>query len=151
VEWACIEAFDNAEFAPLGVDEVEAIGAESRLALQPHVQLLALDYRADDLVLEMHRKQGDAYAPLRLRKRVTWLAVHRADFSLYYKRLTRPEYQTLCAIRDGLTLPEALGAGFADSRLSIAKQVNLVRQWFANWAELGWICKSYDVTERKEG
>jgi putative DNA-binding protein len=166
VEWACIEAFDNAEFAPLGVEEAAAIGAGSQLALQPHVQLLALAYPTDDLVLEMHRKQRresseagahpdsheeDAYAPLRLRKRDTWLAVHRADFSLYYKRLTQMEYQTLCAIRDGLTLPEALGAGFADSRLPIAKQVDLVRQWFANWAELGWICKPQDVSELKEG
>jgi hypothetical protein len=166
VEWACIEAFDNAEFAPLGADEVAAIGAESRLALQPYVQLLALDYPADDLVLDMHRQQrresseagtrpdshdDDAYTPLRLRKRATWLAVHRADLSLYYKRLTRAEYLTLCAIRDGLTLPEALEAGFADTRLAIGTQVNLVRQWFTNWAELGWICKPQDASERKEG
>src|SRR5271163_1829726 len=28
VEWACIEAFDNAEFAPLGVEEAASVGAE---------------------------------------------------------------------------------------------------------------------------
>jgi len=166
VEWACIEAFDNAEFAPLSVEEVASVGAESRLALQPHVQLLALAYPADELVLDMHRQQrresseagtkpdlheDDSSAPLRLRKRATWLAVHRADLSLYYKRLTRPEYLTLCAIRDGSTLPEALEAGFSGSRLAIGVQLNLVRQWFASWAELGWICKPQDASERKEG
>jgi hypothetical protein len=156
VEWACIEAFDNAEYAPLSVAEVAAVGADSRLALQPHVQLLALSYPADDLVLDMHRQQrkesseagtrpdsheDDSQAPLRLRKRATWLAVHRADLSLYYKRLTLPEYRTLNAIRDGLTLPVALEAGFAGSRLTVPVQLDLVRQWFANWAELGWIFK----------
>jgi hypothetical protein len=156
VEWACIEAFDNAERAPLSAEEVATIGADSQLALQPHVQLLALQYPADDLVLDMHQHQKresteagtrpesmeqESYTPLRLRKRATWLAIHRADLSLYYKRLTRSEYLTLCALRDGQTLPQALEAGFAGSRLAIGMQLNLVRQWFTNWAELGWICK----------
>jgi hypothetical protein len=156
VEWACIEAFDNAERAPLSAAEVAAIGADSQLALQPYVQLLALQYPADDLVLDMHQNQKresseagtrpemmeeEPYQPLRLRKRATWLAIHRADLSLYYKRLTRSEYLTLSALRDGQTLPEALEAGFAGSRLAIGMQLNLVRQWFTNWAELGWICK----------
>ncbi len=145
-------------FPPLTAAEVAAINAESHLALQPHVQLLALQYPADDLVLDMHRQQKresseagtrhesheETYTPLRLRKRATWLAIHRADFSLYYKRLTRPEYSTLVALREGRTLPEALEAAFADSRLAIGAQLNLVRTWFANWAELGWICKPSD-------
>jgi len=156
VEWACIEAFDNAERAPLSAEEVATVGADSQLALQPYVQLLALQYPADDLVLDMHQHQKresseagtrpeameeEPYQPLRLRKRATWLAIHRADLSLYYKRLTRSEYTTLCALRDGQTLPAALEAGFAGSRLAIGMQLNLVRQWFTNWAELGWICK----------
>jgi hypothetical protein len=156
VEWACIEAFDNAERAPLSAEEVATVGADSQLALQPYVQLLALQYPADDLVLDMHQHQKresseagthpesmdeESYQPLRLRKRATWLAIHRSDLSLYYKRLTQPEYRTLFALRDGHTLPAALEAGFADSRLAIAMQLSLVRQWFTNWAELGWICK----------
>jgi hypothetical protein len=156
VEWACIEAFDNAEFAPLTSEEVAAVNAESHLALQPHVQLLALQYPADELVLDMHKRQKresseagarpeshdeEAYTPLRLSKRATWLAIHRVDFSLYYKRLTQSEYRTLTALREGRTLQEALEAGFAGSRLAIATRLNLVRTWFANWAQLGWICK----------
>jgi len=156
VEWACIEAFDNAERAPLGAEEVATVGADSQLALQPYVQLLALQYPADDLVLDMHQHQKresseagtrpesmeeEPYQPLRLRKRATWLAIHRSDLSLYYKRLSRSEYLTLCALRDGQTLPVALEAGFAGSRLAIGMKLNLVRQWFTNWAELGWICR----------
>ncbi|WP_263352075.1 HvfC/BufC N-terminal domain-containing protein [Acidicapsa acidisoli] len=160
VEWACIEAFDNAELAPLSPAEVAAVHAESRFALQPYVQLLALQYPADDIVLDMHRRQKresseagarpeaqeeEHYAPLRLRKRATWLAVHRADFSLYYKRLTHAEYRTLTALREGRTLSEALEAGFAGSHMAIGTQINQVRAWFAQWAELGWICKPADT------
>jgi hypothetical protein len=166
VEWACIEAFDNAEMRPLSLGEVTSIGAESRLALQPHVQLLALAYPADELVLELHRHQKresseagarpesneDApYVPLRMGKKATWLAIHRADFSLYYKRLTKAEFRTLCALRDGRTLAEALDAGFEGSRLAAVTRVGLVGQWFANWAELGWITRPLEVMEGKEG
>jgi hypothetical protein len=156
VEWACIEAFDNAELAPLGPEEAAAIGADSRLRLQPHLQLLALDYPADELVLGMHRNQkresteagarqsdtGDeeAVEPLRLSKRPTWLAIHRSDYSLYYRRLSRGEFLTLNALRRGLTLSQAIDAGFERSRVSISSRARLLQQWFANWAELGWIC-----------
>ncbi len=155
VEWACVEAFDNAELPPLSLAEVAALGADSRLGLQPHVQLLALSYPADDFVLQMHQRQKresseagsradhaatENIQPLRMRKKSTWLAIHRADDSLYYKPLTRPEYQTLTALRAGATLPEALQTGFAGARIAAPKQLALVQQWFTNWAELGWLC-----------
>lgn len=167
VEWACIEAFDNAELAPLGSADAAAIGAESRLHLQPHLQLLALDYQADELVLGMHRNQkresteagarqsdtGDEESaePLRLSKRPTWLAIHRSDYSLYYRRLSRGEFLTLNALRRGLTLSEAIDAGFERSRVSISNRARLLQQWFASWAELGWICapdSASDVQQR---
>jgi hypothetical protein len=166
VEWACILAFDDAELKPLSVEEVSAINGDSKITLQPYIQLLDLDFPADDLVLDMHQQQkresseagtrsedSDAapLKPLRLRKRKTWLAVHRADLSLYYKRLTAPEYLTIAALRDGSTLAESLQLGFATSRISIAKQIKLVQSWFTNWAELGWICRPHDITQLKEG
>jgi hypothetical protein len=156
VEWACIEAFDNADITPLAIREIIAVGADSKLALQLHVQLLRLAYPADDLVLELHQQQwkesSEAGARpdadkdgederIQLRKRTTWLAVHRADYSLYYKRLSEAEYRTLCALRDGRMLAEALDEGFAGSRIAMGKRAGLVQDWFANWAELGWFRK----------
>jgi hypothetical protein len=166
VEWACIEAFDNAEFSPLNLSEAVSLGAESRLALQPHVRLLALDYPADDLVLDMHQKQrresseagtrpddlsDEEHKPIRLRKRKTWLAVHRAGYSLYYKRVSQSEYQTLTALQSGMTLPEALEAGFLGSRSSAATRIQLVQGWFTNWAELGWLYKASSPAVSEEG
>jgi hypothetical protein len=155
IEWACVEAFDGAEQSPLTLDQIAALDAGSRLALQPHLQLIALEYPADDLVLSLHNRERrgaseaglkqddvhDSAAKLpRVRRRPTWLAVHRVDLSLYYRRLTREEFQTLFALRQGSPLAEALDAGFAGSSLSEKQKPQRVREWFANWAGLGWIC-----------
>jgi hypothetical protein len=155
IEWACVETFDGADRQPLTLDDIAALGADSQLALQPHLQLLALHYPADNLVLSLHdrekRERGeagmsqdgafDALAMLpKIRLRATWLAVHRADLSIYYRRLKREEFQTLAALRRGLTLVESLESGFADSKVPAPLRSQRVREWFANWAKLGWLC-----------
>jgi hypothetical protein len=155
IEWAFVEAFDSADRTPLTLDQIATLDASSRLGLQPHLQLIALDYEADDLVLALHdqqkretseagRKHHDgpaAPAKLpRLRRKPTWVAAHRVDLSVYYRRLKREEFLTLVAIRRGLPLAEALEAGFRDSRLPESRRPQQVREWFSNWAELGWIC-----------
>lgn len=155
IEWAFIEAFDNAENAPLTPEEIAAIDGDSRLALQPHVRLIALNYPADELVLALHqcekRQATEAgvapdtedEAPVRIqriRRRPTWVAAHRVDLSVYYRRLVREEFLTLAAIQEGKSLASALEAGFAGSLISESKRATRVGEWFANWAELGWVC-----------
>jgi hypothetical protein len=160
IEWAFVEAFDNAERTPLTLDQIATLDGGSRLGLQPHLQLLALDYAADDLVLALHDRQkrgtseagvkhdepeldhgADAPAQLpKLRRRPTWVAAHRLDNAVYYRRLQREEFFTLKALSEGLPLGEALEAGFRDSRKPEARRPALVRTWFGHWAELGWIC-----------
>jgi hypothetical protein len=155
IEWAFVEAFDNAERTPLTLDQIATLDAGSTLGLQPHLRLLALDYAADDLVLALHKQQkrGATEAgvrhddgqepPVRLprfRRRPTWLAAHRFDNAVYYRRLEREEFLTLEAIRAGQPLGEALETGFRDSAKPDARRPALVRAWFTHWAELGWIC-----------
>ena len=158
VEWAFVEAFDSAERTALTLDQIATLDAGSRLALQPHLQLIALSYPADDLVLGLHQRdkrqtseagvqQDDEADPApaklpRLRRRPTWLAAHRVDFSVFYLRLKREEFLTLAAIRQGLPLADALETGFIGSRIPPQRRPQLVQQWFGNWAELGWICAS---------
>ncbi len=156
IEWAFIEAFDGAERTPLTLDQIATLDAGSRLALQPHLQLVALSYPADDLVLGLHQRDkrqtseagvqqeevadpNPAKLP-RLRRRPTWLAVHRVDFSVFYLRLRREEFLTLSAIRQSLPLGDALDTGFFASGIPQARRPKLVRQWFGNWAQLGWVC-----------
>lgn len=154
IEWAFVEAFDNAEHTPLTLDQIATLDAGSRLALQPHVQLIALNYPADDLVLALHDgekrqtseagvKHEDSEAPVRLpkiRRRPAWVAAHRVELSVYYRRLEHEEFRTLESIRDGRPLAESIEAGFAESRTALARRPQLLREWFATWAELGWIC-----------
>ena len=155
IEWAFVEAFDSVEREPLTLGQVAVLDGGSRLALQPHLQLMALSFPVDNLVLELHQQQkrqaneagvdreeeAEALAKLpRLRERPSWLAAHRVDLSVYYRRLEREEFQTLSAIREGLPLAQAIAAGFAGSRIPATRQAQKVQTWFATWAELGWIC-----------
>jgi hypothetical protein len=155
IEWAFIEAFDNGEYPPLNMEQIATLDAASRLALQPHVCLLALEYPADDLVLGLHKRDkrqateaglshddGDE-APVKLPKlhrRPTWVAAHRVDNSVYYLRIKREEFLTLSAIRQGLPLADALETGFIGSRIPQSQRAGFIQKWFGSWAELGWIC-----------
>ncbi len=155
MEWAFVEAFDGAERDPLTLEQISTLDGVSRLGLQPHLQLVALDFPVDDLVLNLHKREkrqtseagvrheDDEEAPAKLpplRRRQTWLAAHRVDFSVYYLGLKRGEFETLAAIRSGMPLAQAIEIGITSSRVPSAKRPQLVREWFTNWSELGWIC-----------
>ena len=155
IEWAFVESFDSAESAPLTLAQIAALDGGSRLALQPHLRLIALHYAADDLVLSLHQREKrltseagveddeEAMPPVKLpklRRRATWLAAHRLDFSVYYRRLEREEFLTLDALGQGRPLGEAMEAGFAESAIPEKRRVARVQGWFGTWAELGWIC-----------
>lgn len=155
IEWVFVEAFDAAERSPLTLEQIATLDGNSRLGLQPHLRLLALDYPADEVVIGLHKsekrqtteagveQEEEEIPPAelpRLRRQGTWVAAHRLDFSVYYKRLAREEFLTLTAIRTGLPLGGALAAGFQDSRIPDGRRARMVQRWFADWAELGWIC-----------
>jgi len=155
VEWAFVEAFDSAEETPLTLEQIGRLGGDSYVSLQPHVQLLELEYPADELALRLHdgekkqtseagiapEKNADAPVSLReVKRRKTWVAAHRVDMSVYYRRLAREEYATLAAFRDGQTLADALASAFVESAMPERNRAGAVQKWFASWAELGWIC-----------
>ncbi len=155
IEWAFVEAFDSADRTPLTLPQIAALGADSQLALQPHLRLLALNYPADNLVLSLHKREKrqtseagigheDANAaPVKLpglRRREIWLAAHRIDLSVYYRRLQPEEFVTLSAIRAGKPLAAAIEAGFAQSRIPEEHRVLRVQSWFSEWSQLGWLC-----------
>src|SRR3984885_12170300 len=122
LEWAHIEAFDNAERKPLGPEDLLELGPELVFALQPHIGLLELQYPVDDLrvklnqSLEEHNRASNAVsAPTRghmvrryarLKPQQIFLAVHRVEFTVYYRRLDADEFRLLRAIQQG----HAIGA-----------------------------------------
>jgi hypothetical protein len=151
-EWAQTVAFDEPG-RPVATPEDFAGTPPSRLrlGLQPYVTLLALNHPVDDYVIAL--KQRDALRaeasnattathraarlkriPRPKRERV-YLAVHRLDCRLYYKRLEPAAFRILEALRDGATLTRAIAAG--GRRLKPEQ----AREWFATWMELGWFCR----------
>ncbi len=155
IEWAFVESFDNPEYEPLTLEQIATLDGDSRLALQPHVRLMALNYAADEVALKLHNREkrqtseaGVRHEDLegaparlpRLRRRALWVAAHRVDLCVYYRRLEQEEYRTLQAIRAGEPLGAALEAGFGASQIPEAHLAAKVQAWFATWAELGWIC-----------
>jgi hypothetical protein len=155
MEWAFVEAFDGAERDALKLDQISTLDGNSRLSLQPHLQLIELEFPVDDLVLHLHKSEkrqtseagveheNEVHQPAKLptmRRKPVWLAAHRVDLSVFYLRLKRGEFQTLSAIRAGRPLAEAIESGIVTARVPSSKRPQLVRQWFTAWAELGWIC-----------
>ena len=157
LEWAYIEAFDLAERPPIGAEEIASLDIDACLVLQPHLRLLQLRYPVDDLVLSVHQRlrREKAFNPSAeetnlseegelpiLQPGDTWLAVHRHELSVYYKRLTREEYEMLTNLTAGNSLGAALEAAFLHSNLEPDQQSAHVSAWFSSWTELGWLCPS---------
>jgi hypothetical protein len=62
------------------------------------------------------------------------------DNSVYYLRITREECLTLSAIRQGMSLVDAIDTGLIGSRIPQAKRAATIQNWFGSWSELGWVC-----------
>src|SRR5580704_10536392 len=156
LEWAHIEAFDNAAEKVLGPEDLLELGPRFRAALQPYIRLLALQYPVDDLRIQVNRASDERGAAsnaalkqkhLTMTKRVSlsdrekiFLAVHRRNFMVYYRRIEAEEYRLLSALRDGKPIAAAIRWAFEDSFASAGEQQSTLEQWFAVWAELGWLC-----------
>ena len=155
LEWAYVEAFDRKYRAPLTTEQAQAIGPESRLSLQPHLQLLALSYPVDSFVLAVRKRAPEAeivsgaasrresQARLKLptmRQERVWLAVHRFDDSVYYRRIDRETFLLMSALQSGVTVSKAVALAFDKTKLNFETQANLLRKIFAHASELGWFC-----------
>jgi hypothetical protein len=158
LEWADIEAFDGKALPALRPEHLAGTTeANLRLKLQPYVQLLGLKYPVDDLLLEVRKDDEDtdfasnAFQEKRKRKRVQavaklkpapiFLAVHRMDYCVYFRRIEPEEFAILSALRAGKPLDKAVGAGLRKTAIPLEQRAASVQQWFQNWAALGWFCQ----------
>ncbi|AOS44508.1 hypothetical protein Verru16b_01570 [Lacunisphaera limnophila] len=158
-EWAQVEVYDGATLPRFTVEDLRGANpARLRLALQPYLQLLLLDYPVDDFLIAIKKREallrGDASnAPtgVRTTKKVRIprpkrqrcaVAVHRLDGRIYFKRLEPAACQVLLALRAGRPLAAALAAGLpARSRQSGEALAAQVQGWFTTWMQLGWFCR----------
>ena len=156
LEWAEIEAFDEATKPRLSESDLASLGANPRFELQPYVRLLELHYPVDELLLTVRRKQREfgmvsnavEERPQRRRPRKralpnpesVYLAVHRAENSVYFKRLDPDAFGILRGLSDGKPLSEAVECvDWSDG--SGERAAENLHAWFALWSSLGWFCK----------
>lgn len=155
LEWAYIEAFDGARLEPLGWKDFAELVADSTLRLQPHLQLLDLQYPVDEVVLAVRkltpeidivsnavcgrRQASDVTLPELTRSQV-YLAVHRFEGSVYYRRIDREEFLLLADLREGDSIATAVQRAFEGSELALELQAARIQDYFAHAAELGWFC-----------
>lgn len=153
-EWARIVAFDG-EAKP-AIDIAELLlndPCKLRLGLQPHIGLMALSFPVDDFVIAVEKHEAlrsgasnamDAApktaklnkAPLPDPERV-FVAVHRFQNVLYYKRLEPEAFVLLNALRRGATLELACERAFRRASRHIDRR-GKVEAWFKTWSTLGW-------------
>ncbi|MGB6898084.1 MAG: DNA-binding domain-containing protein [Candidatus Acidiferrum sp.] len=157
LEWADIEAFDGKAEPVLRTEDIaSAEGGRLKLTLQPYVRLLSFRYPVDDLLLEVrkededtdfasntfteHRKRKRVRAVAKLKPASIFLAVHRVDYSVYFRRIEPEEFAILTALREGKTLAAAVALGFRRSAIAPEDRPLQVQTWFQTWAALGWFC-----------
>jgi hypothetical protein len=157
-EWAQTVAFDGPAKPPISSDDLAGKDPRKiRLALQPYLGLLEMAYPLDEFTMAL-RKSGlrneasnaiaeekgideqaqgleKASRVPRPRPRKTFVAVHRLDNDLYFKRLDPPAFAILKALDEGRTLAQACAL--------VAGKVKpaTLGGWFTDWTSLGWFCR----------
>jgi hypothetical protein len=156
LEWAHIEAFDSVAEKVLGPEDLLELGPSFRAGLQPYIRLLALEYPVDELRIHVNQaseEHGTASNAVlkqkhrnltrrvrRLKRERIYLAVHRFNSMVYYRRIAAEEYGLLNALREGQPIGMAIQTGFKNSSVTSDEQRSMLEKWFAAWAELGWLC-----------
>lgn len=158
LEWAHIEAFDNAAEPVLTTEDL--MGADPgrlRLKLQPYVTLLRIDHALDDFLIAVRRGKGlrseasnavpgerqsqSVSRGRQVRSASVHLAVHRHQNSVFYKRLRPAQFALLTALHRGLTLEDAINDAISAHKLRSIYPAHLLK-WFQDWSALGWFSRS---------
>ena len=117
--------------------------------------LLELAYPVDHLVLAVKKEtpavdivssaatQRDAADRAKIppvKREAVFLAVHRYDDSVYYRRLEKESFLLLRGLRSGASVAVAASQAFAKSKLTPDAQASLLQESFAHASQLGWLC-----------
>jgi hypothetical protein len=143
LEWAHIEAWDGRALPALNGQDLGTLDANSVLCLQPYIRLIRLQYPVDEFRLRV--SAGDAAKlcrPLWRRQDPRFLAIHRANFSIYYKALAREEFLILRGIQNGHSIAASIALALQRRPSPVCEQDGAhVRALFTNWAASGWFTR----------
>ena len=134
-ELAVTEAFDETEAAVLKPEDIRDVAPDAWVAarLKPIAafRLLSLKH---DVIQQVDAAKRDYPAP-KPRRRATWVAVYRRDYSVYHLSMTRAEFGLLQALVRGATLGEAVAEAAAKLKASESNQK--IFKWFRTWIAEG--------------
>ena len=165
LEWAHIEAFDGLAEKTLDPEDLLRLTTSLRAGVQPYVSLLDLHYPVDELRVKLKAAPEDAGAAsnavlekrarkvarfLGLKPQSMFVAVHRVDMIVYYRRLAREEYRILQGLRSGKPIAKAIGDAFFESSVGADQIPDLLRTWFAAWATFGWLTDKRKKAKRSK-
>ncbi len=161
-EWAQVVAFDDSALPAITTDEIlDAPPSKLRLGLQPYLSLLVLNYAVDKFFVTVQKREADVLRdeasntfetmphskrprgkPMRLpRRERVYMAVHRYDNSLFYKRLDLEAFAILQSLRRGETVEKACMDAIANSSRKKIDWAARIKTWFEDWSSLGWFCQ----------
>lgn len=151
LEWAQIESFDAAEHERLSSAEIGALHDGGTLHLQPHLRWIEVSSEVDSLLLEaqsaVERNGGKprGFAESRIARARSaasplYLAIHRQQLVVHFKRIDNEMFRLLQALARPATIGEALEFAYAESARSPEECRRHVEESFALFASLGWFC-----------
>jgi hypothetical protein len=156
LEWAHVVAFDGPAEEVLGPEDLLELTPQMTFRLQPYITLLALQYPVDDLHLKvsefaeghgeasnavLRRRERRAVQRFSLRREAIFLAVHRLNEFVYYRRMEAGEFRLLEALAGGKPVAEAIDRVFGESDVPLEELRGKIEEWFRTWAEGGWFCQ----------
>ncbi len=134
-ELAVTEAFDEEETAVLKPEAIQDVPQEAwsgaRLKPVAAFRLVALKH---DVIPQVDASKRDYPAP-KPRRRATWVAVYRRDYSVYHLSMSRAEYGLLESLAGGSPLGEAVAV--AASKLKASESPQKIFKWFRTWIAEG--------------
>lgn len=160
-EWAQVVAFDDAALPKITSDDVlDTPPAKLRLSLQPYLSLLEVSYAVDKFFIAVQKRDSDVLRDeasntfdamparkkpkrsVRLPKRErVFLAVHRFENELFYKRLEPEAFDILQTIGRGKTVEESCLEALSRSKRRNIDWPARIKDWFNDWSSLGWFCR----------
>lgn len=166
LEWAHIEAFDNAIWSPLTVEARAQIGAESRMTLQPYLRLVEAHYPVDDALIAVRNESGSRdtssnnastghvskrlRALCKMKREPVHIVVHRFEDTVFYRRLAAEDYRLLLALQHGVALGDAIELAFDSGLIPENVRPEYLRSAFAYWTSMGWFCTPPDEKEKRD-
>ncbi len=70
-----------------------------------------------------------------------FMAVHRLEFSVHYRRLEPGEFAVLAGLQRGLSIGDAIESALADRADETEDYADKVQEWFGIWSKLGWLSR----------